>query len=64
MRIVDQVISAVAKERNLPHISNFKYTSVSRIEGPNIFNPSDTLHPNDDGNKLMYMNIRNQLFKV
>lgn len=64
MRIVDQVISTVAQEKYLPHISNFKYTSVSRIEGPNIFDPSDSLHPNDAGNKLMYENIRKQLFKV
>ncbi|MCH7357449.1 SGNH/GDSL hydrolase family protein [Acinetobacter sp. NIPH 1958] len=64
MRIVDQVISSVAKEKNLPHISQFKYTSISRIEGPNIFDPSDTLHPNDAGNKLMYENLRNTLFNV
>lgn len=62
MRIVDQVISSVAKSKNIPHISQFKYTSVSRIEGPNIFDPSDTLHPNDAGNKLMYENLRKQLF--
>ncbi len=62
MRIVDQVISKVAEQRKLPHISHYKYTSTAMIENQPIFTSPDLLHPNDLGNKLIYENLRNTLF--
>ncbi|WP_375038579.1 GDSL-type esterase/lipase family protein [Acinetobacter sp. RW6] len=56
----DAIISSVAKARLLPHISQLKYTTQAKIDGVSIW--SDDLHYNDAGNKLLYENLRKQLF--
>ncbi|WPE80182.1 SGNH/GDSL hydrolase family protein [Acinetobacter baumannii] len=60
MQEVDAIISSVAKTRLVGHISQVKYTTQAKIDDVNIW--SDGLHLNDAGNKLLYENLRKQLF--
>lgn len=60
MGVVDKVIAAVASERNLIFISNYKACAQALIDGETIL--SDGLHLNDRGNQLYYQSVRNKLF--
>lgn len=60
MQEVDAIISSVAKNRLVGHVSQVKYTTQAKIDDVNIW--SDGLHLNDAGNKLLYENLRKQLF--
>ena len=62
MQTVDTVISSVAIELNLAHVSQYKHANQYVIDGTVIW--ADGLHPNDFGYKIMYENLRNQIFKV